>query len=411
MSGPEDFKIPLGPQHPALKEPESFSIALKGEKILGVDIRLGYNHRGIEKACESKSYLQAVYLIERICGICSHTHSTCFVQGVEELAGLQVPKRATYIRMIIGELERVHSHLLWLGVAGHEIGFDTLLMYSWRDREVVMDILAMVTGNRVNYGINAIGGVRRDISQEQIKDILAALKTLRERTLYYIEIASKETTIIERLSGVGILLPADAIKLNAVGPTARASGVDIDIRRDDPYAAYSEVEFKVITDNHNDVYGRTVVRMKELLESYNIIEQALAKLPEGPIAVRAPRKVPAGEVLSRYEAPRGEDLHYIKANGTEFPERVKVRAPTLANVQAVKKMLEDRYLADLPIVVAAIDPCFSCTDRLIEVKDLDQGETKILDWQKLQQLSIKYNQQRGLDFTAAGKRLQRLMEK
>ena len=167
MHDSHKFKIPMGPQHPALKEPESFSIALKGEKILGVEIRLGYNHRGIEKACEERSYIQDIYLIERVCGICSHSHSTCFIQAVEEIACLQIPERAKYIRTLIGELERIHSHLLWLGVAGHEIGFDTLLMYTWRDREVVMDLLAELTGNRVNYAINTIGGVRRDVSEQQ----------------------------------------------------------------------------------------------------------------------------------------------------------------------------------------------------------------------------------------------------
>ena len=220
MAEEKEFRIPIGPQHPALKEPVSFSLALRGEKIMGVDVRLGYNHRGIEKACEERTYVQDVYLIERICGICSHTHSTCFVQAVEEIAGLEVPKRALYIRTLIGELERIHSHLLWLGVAGHEIGFDTLLMFTWRDREVVMDLLAMLTGNRVNYGINTIGGVRRDIRAEDIKEIFKAMDILEERTKYYIEVATQETTVVQRLMGVGVLSKEDALKLGAVGPTA-----------------------------------------------------------------------------------------------------------------------------------------------------------------------------------------------
>ncbi len=162
----EKIVIPIGPQHPALKEPESFRVILEGEKIVGVSLRMGYNHRGIEKACEERTYIQDLYLIERVCGICSHSHSTCFIQAVEEIAGVEVPKRALYLRTLVGELERIHSHLLWLGVAGHEIGFDTLFMYSWRDREIVMDILADLTGNRVNYGINTYGGVKRDVSKE-----------------------------------------------------------------------------------------------------------------------------------------------------------------------------------------------------------------------------------------------------
>jgi NADH-quinone oxidoreductase subunit D len=394
----DEIRIPIGPQHPALKEPESFSVALRGERIMGVDIKLGYNHRGIEKACEQRSYVQDVYLIERICGICSHTHSTCFVQAVEELAGLVVPKRGLYLRTLIGELERIHSHLLWLGVAGHEIGFDTLLMYTWRDRESVMDTLADLTGNRVNYGMNTIGGVRRDITPEQVATTLKVMDKLEEQTKYYIQLGTEETTLIQRLSGVGVLSHDDAVKLGAVGPTARASMVPHDVRHDDPYAAYADLTFKVVTDNHNDVYGRTLVRLGELMESYSMIRQLLKNLPDGPIAVRAPRKVPAGEALSRYEAPRGEDIHYVKSNGSENPERVKVRAPTLANIQAVSKMLEDRYLADLPIVVAAIDPCFSCTDRSIAVDD--QASVKgTMNWEALRQYGIDWYKQQGVDFT------------
>jgi NADH-quinone oxidoreductase subunit D len=406
----EEFRIPIGPQHPALKEPESFSVALRGEKILGVDIRLGYNHRGIEKACEERTYIQDMYLLERVCGICSHSHSTCFIQAVEEIAGLAVPRRALYIRTLVAELERIHSHLLWLGVAGHEIGFDTLLMYTWRDREIVMDILAELTGNRVNYGINTIGGVRRDISSIQIQETLKAMDLLEERTKYYIELGLEETTIIKRLSGVGVLSYEDSLHFDAVGPTARASGVKRDVRKDDPYASYGEISFDVITDTGADVYARTIVRLKELMESYKIVRQCLKNLPDGPITVRAPRKIPAGEALSRYEAPRGEDVHYVKSNGTDKPERVKVRAPTLANVQAVKHMLKDRFLADMPIVIAAIDPCFSCTDRLVSLKD-DDKKADVMIWQALHDYSIKWHSQRGVDFGKLNKKLQERLSK
>jgi len=411
MHDTRDYKIPFGPQHPALKEPEGFSLALKGEKIMGVGIRLGYNHRGIEKACESKTYIQSMYLIERVCGICSHSHATCFIQAVEEIAGLAVPKRALYIRTLIGELERVHSHLLWLGVAGHEIGLDTLLMYSWRDRELVMDMLAKLSGNRVNYGMNTIGGVRRDISLEDAKEVLKDMDALEDRTKYYIDIATKETTILKRLSGVGKLSHEDALRLGAVGPTGRASGVDRDVRRDDPYGAYGELNFKVITSNENDVYGRTVVRVLELLESYNLIRQAIKNLPEGPLSVKAPRKIPVGEALGRYEAPRGEDVHYVKSNGSEKPERVKVRAPTLANVQAVKQMLKDRYLADMPIVIAAIDPCFSCTDRVIWTEDVDTKKKDMMDWHTLHHYSIDWHRRHGIDFKKLNQKLAQKLER
>jgi NADH-quinone oxidoreductase subunit D len=395
--------IPIGPQHPALKEPESFMIDLRGEKIDAVRIRLGYNHRGIEKGCEQRSYTQDLYLVERICGICSFSHSTAFVHAVEEIAALEVPPRAKYIRTIIAELERIHSHLLWLGVAGHEIGFDTLLMYTWRDREQVMILLTQLTGNRVNYAMNTVGGVRRDISPEQLTEILKVVDSLEERTKYYIDLALREETLIQRLSGVGKLSKEDALRLGAVGPTARASGVDRDTRRDDPYGAYGDVQFKVITDSHCDVYGRTVVRLLELMETYSILRQLVRQIPPGPVVVKPPRRIPEGEAVSRYEAPRGEDMHYVRGNGTEKPERVKVRAPTLANLSAVGKMLEDGYLADLPIVVAAIDPCFSCTDRMIGVNGLAAGDPagghRTMGWDEVSRYGIEWHKARGLDLS------------
>ena len=403
MKKSENVQIPVGPQHPALKEPASFQLTLEGERILASGVRLGYNHRGIEKACEERTYIQCLYLIERICGICSHSHSTAFVQAVEEVAGLAVPPRGLYIRTLVAELERVHSHLLWLGVAGHEIGFDTLLMYTWRDREVVMDLLALLTGNRVNYGINTFGGVRRDIDDEQKQQILKGLGVLEERTKYYITVATDEVTLIQRLSGVGKLTYDDAVRLGAVGPTARASGVARDVRKDDPYAVYDKLSFNVITATNCDIYGRTLVRVGELMESYKMIRQLLAELPDGPIAAKAPRKVPAGEALSRYEAPRGEDIHYVRANGTEKPERVKVRAPTLANVQVVSHMLKDGYLADLPIVIAAIDPCFSCTDRLIAVAK-PGSVADVLTWQQAREHGIEFYRRQGIDFTELNKK-------
>ena len=398
-------KIPIGPQHPALKEPACFTVSLRGEQLAGLDLRLGYNHRGVEKAAEGKTYTQNIYLLERICGICSHSHASCFIQCVEQVAGLEVPPRGRYLRTLIGELERVHSHLLWLGVAAHEIGFDTLLMYSWRDREVVMDILAMLTGNRVNYAANVIGGAKRDVTDDQKKDILKAVGILEDRTKYYIEVATEETTLIARLSNVGRISLDDVKRLGTVGPTARASGLDFDVRRDDPYAAYNEVPFKVITDTHCDVYGRALVRVGELMESYKIIRYVIANLPDGPIAVKAPKKIPVGEAVSRYEAPRGEDVHYVRGNGTDKPERVRVRAPTMVNLLAVPKMLEGDNLADVPITVAAIDPCFSCTDRAVRVSGCDGGDAKIMTWEETRRFGIEWYRKNGVDFTDLNKRL------
>jgi membrane-bound hydrogenase subunit alpha len=391
--------IPVGPQHPALKEPESFLLSLDGERIIGAALNFGYNHRGIEKACEGRTYIQDIYLIERICGICSHSHSTAFIQAVEEIAGVEIPRRAAYIRTIVGELERIHSHMLWLGVAGHELGFDTLFMYSWRDRELVLDLLAEMTGNRVNYGVNTYGGVRCDISPERAAGIRKVMDTLEERVKYYIEIAIGEKTLEMRMAGVGKLSHEDALRFGAAGPVARAANVDRDVRRDDPYAAYGEIPFNVITDGHADVYGRTVVRVKELIESIKIIRTALDNLPDGPVEAKFPRRVPTGEAFSRYEAPRGEDVHFVRANGTDKPERVKVRAPTMANAASIAHMLQGGYLADVPIVIAAIDPCFSCTDRAVVLRDENSGCDSRLSWNSLRDYSIRWYKERGIDFS------------
>lgn len=390
--------IPLGPQHPALKEPVNFSLVLEGEQIQGSTVNLGYNHRGVEKAAEQRTYIQDIYLIERVCGICSHSHTTCYVTCVEEIAKAEIPERAKAIRVLVAELERVHSHLLWLGIAGYEIGFETLFMYTWRDREQVLDLLEIVSGNRVHYAINTIGGVRRDISAEQKAEILRRLAIMEERTAYYIKLATEDASIIARSQNVGVLPLDVATERGAVGPTARASGLACDVRKNEPYLIYDKLDFKQITHNTNDVFGRVVVRALELVESYKLIRQVINYLPEGPIAVKIPWKIGPGEAVNRYEAPRGEDIHYVKANGTEKPERVKVRAPTMANYQSVPYMLNGGYLADVPLVIAAIDPCMSCTDRAL-VCDQKTGKVQTYGWEDLRKLGIEFYRRKGVDFT------------
>ena len=381
------FQIPIGPQHPALKEPISLRMTVEGEVIKGVDIRLGYNHRGMEKLAEEKSWIQNIYLTERICGICSHSHSTCYVQGVEKLMEIEPPPRGIYLRYLVSALERVHSHLLWLGVAGHEAGFDSFFMYTWRDREVVMDLLEMISGNRVHYAINTLGGVRRDIDEAQRQKILDGVAVLRTRSEYYLKIGANEPSFVGRLAGVGPLTKQEAMDTCAVGPVARASGIDRDVRKDDPHAFYDEAPFDVCTADSCDVLGRAVVRIMELLESYKIIEFILKNLPAGPVAVRAPRRAKTGEVVSRYEAPRGENIHYITSNGGDKPERLKVRAPTLANYPATVVMLRQGFIADIPLIFAAIDPCICCAERTVELVNARSGEESIVRFSDLRRLA------------------------
>jgi NADH-quinone oxidoreductase subunit D len=313
---------------------------------------------------------------------------------------LEVPRRGLYLRTLVCELERLHSHLLWLGVAAHEVGFDSLFMLVWRDRELVMDLLEEGTGNRVNYAINTVGGVRRDITEEQRKKILDMLPVLKKRIDYYAMIGTNEPSFTGRIKGVGMLPAKRAAEMCAVGPFARASGVDTDVRRDDPYAAYKELQFKVITDNSCDIYGRVIVRVFELVESSKMIEQLLQNLPEGEIAAaKVPRKAPAGAAVSRYEAPRGEDVHFVRGNGTEKPERVRVRAPTMANLEAATESVIGAYVADIPIAIASIDPCFSCTDRMAIVLRDPKNGTQVKTWEELRRYGIDwYGKNKGIRF-------------
>jgi Ni,Fe-hydrogenase III large subunit/Ni,Fe-hydrogenase III component G len=361
--GENVVKIIVGPQHPALIEPEKFSLEVDGETVKKVIPRLGYVHRGIEKATEKRTYLQDIYLVERICGICNACHATCFCQTLEELLGLTIPSRANYLRVIILELNRIHSHMLLLGHTGMEIGYETLFHYMWRDREPIMDIVEMLTGNRVLASFVTIGGVRRDLEEKTTPKIKAELANLRDRLPFYRNLFENDPTIKSRTKNVGVLSKNDALKLGVVGPVARGSGVKMDVRKDEPYAAYGEIPFKMITYDEGDSWSRLMVRLDEINESINIIEYALEHLPTGPYRVRAPRIIPEGEALERVEAPRGELFYYVKSNGTAYPERVKVRTPTFANIPSFIRIAEGGNIADVPAIFASLDPCFSCTDR------------------------------------------------
>lgn len=390
MSG-SVIRIVIGPQHPALKEPERFILEVEGEYVVRVTPRIGYVHRGIEKAMENRTYLQNLYLAERVCGICSHAHTTCYVQAVESLMNVEAPPRARYIRMIIAELERIHSHLLWLGIVAHEIGFDTFFMYAWRDREVVMDLLEEVSGNRVNYAINTIGGVRRDLNGEGVSKIRRGLEIIEERVRKYIVMIQKERTVLKRTLGIGYLSEVDAVKYNAVGPMARASGVKRDVRRDDPYAAYDELSFNIVTRSEGDCFSRIMVRAEEVLESIYIVREALSKLPSGDIRVKVRLAIPPAEAVSRVEAPRGELIHYARSNGSDKPERYKIRAPTLANLAALCKTLTGVYIADVPVILAGVDPCFSCMDRM-QVIDREKNEKRSWSLEDLRRYAREWYQ-------------------
>jgi NADH-quinone oxidoreductase subunit D len=387
------FDIPIGPQHPALPEPLLLKLEVEGETVVGVDFDVSYMHRGIEKLLETKTYFQGLPLVERICGICNAAHGLCYTLNVEKLYDKEIPPRAQYLRVIVEELSRIHSHLLWLGVAAFEIGFNTMFMYTWRDREHVMDMLEAITGNRVTTEYSQIGGVRRDITPELAEKLLKTMDVVEERTKYYIKVALTEPTIAKRTQGVGYLSPEDAKATCSVGPVIRASGIKFDVRADDPYAAHDEVPFNVITYDSCDVFGRVVVRAQELLECVNMIRYALKNLPSGPFRIKLPMKPNAGEALTRVEAPRGELLHYTLCEGTPKPYRYKVRTPTLANLGALRVMLtsKGRYvvnIGDVPIIYGSIDPCICCTAR-VQFIDVKKGKTWTWTLDEIRSMSKK----------------------
>jgi NADH-quinone oxidoreductase subunit D len=307
---------------------------------------------------------------------------------VEKLAGVSAPPRAQAIRSLIAELERIHSHLLWLGVAAHEAGFDTLFMYSWRDRETVMDVLEELSGNRVNYSANVLGGVKFDINDAQRDSIRRGLDFLEERGHYYLDVVTSDTVFLQRTRGIGVATLDQAERLGLVGPTARASGVQRDIRLDAPYEAYPDFPAKLVLDSAGDLEARFVVRIKELFESCRIIRQILDQLPAGDLQARIPRRIKEGETISRVEAPRGELFYFIKSNGTDTPERIKVRTPTMCNMASVAVLAIGHQLADMPMILAGIDPCFSCNDRAVTIRQSNDNDS--WTWERLRKYGIEH---------------------
>ena len=395
------FEIPIGPVHPALKEQIRFTFQVEGERIVGVDIKPGFAHRGIEFMGMHRNLVQVLYLAERICGICSISHPIALIQAVENAAGIEVPPRAQYIRVIVAELERIHSHLLWAGVAAHELGFDTLLHLTWKVREKVLDILEELTGNRVNYAIPIYGGVRRDIAAEQYPRVQDMIRYYRGLFEELCDRFLNDASVEARTRDVGVLEPEEAEELCAVGPTARASGLRKDVRQDWPYLVYGDLGVKAITpedyglETRGDVYDRIVVRLLEVGQSLSIIERCLEEMPEGEItsipkipALLAQLKKAEGEGIGRHEAPRGEVIHYVRLEaGVEAPVVWKVKAPTYSNLLSWYPMFEDQEIADIPIVAASIDPCICCMDRVHIVRGRSEqvmwkDELLKLSWKK-----------------------------
>ena len=382
-----EFHLPFGPQHPALAEPIHLKLKVDGETVKDIEFSVGYNHRGIERGLEEHTWIKSIYLSERICGICSNAHQSCFCQGIEKLLGIEIPDRAKYIRTIISELERIQSHMLWLALSGYEIGLDTIFHYVWRDREIVNEILERVSGNRIVNSMNTIGGVRRDFHLKEIKRAEEDLDKLEQRIEYYLNVFNKDVLIKKRLKNIGFLHKFKAKELNVVGPMARGSGINYDVRNNEMESfVYKELKFKPVIEEKGDVFSRSIVRIKEILESIRLVQEALIELPEGEIKVKVPRILPKKESISRVEAPRGELFYYIKSNG-EKPYRVKIRTPTYANIISLPYMMKNQQVADIPIILVSLDPCIACCDRMTIV-DLKTNKEKILTREEIRKMRI-----------------------
>ena len=361
--------IPIGPWHPLQEEPEFFTLTVDGETVVDMDVSIGYNHRGIEKLSEMKSFDQATFVIERICGICSTSHPFAYTRAVEDVIPVEVPDRAKYIRTIIAETERIHSHLLWLGLAGHFLGYNTVYHWVWKLREEILDVLEMLTGNRQNYAMFKPGGVRRDVNTDNVPLILKKIDGIIPTVNRLKKAILDDPVLHARLKGIGILTKEEAIDYSALGPTARASGVAKDVRKDAPYGAYDKVDWDMIVTENGDVWDKAVIRILETYESIKIVKTCIAELPGGEIDLNI-KDIPPGEGIGAHEAPRGETFHYVRSDGTNRPARHKVRAPTFMNLPTYKATVIGETISDASIILAAIDPCYCCTERMA-VRDME----------------------------------------
>ncbi|MGZ4917247.1 MAG: hydrogenase large subunit [Halobacteriota archaeon] len=363
--------LPIGPYHPATLDSNLFRIEVDGERVKGIDIKIGYNHRGIVKLFEGRDYHKGIFLAERVCGICNCAHTTTYCTAVEELANVEIPPRARYIRMLMVELERIQNHFLWLGLFCNSVGFTTGFMLSWRARETVQDAMELVSGQRITHAMNTIGGVRKDVPSETASKILTLLHDVRQKAHHLEGILLENQIIRDRTVGIGMLDPQAARTLGALGPTIRGSGCRIDVRLNDSYLAYNDVNWHIVTNDGCDAYARMVVRIEEMFVSLNVCEQALTHLSEmtGELAAKGfTIERPLG--TAHVEAPRGEVLYLVAADNytQNMPQAVRIRTPTYHNLPLLDTLLVGSEVGDVPVILSSIDPCLACTDRLTEVK-------------------------------------------
>ncbi|MEA2092352.1 MAG: nickel-dependent hydrogenase large subunit [Campylobacterota bacterium] len=361
--GKKTINIPLGSQHISLLEPVRFRFECENEKIIGVDSDVGFVHRGIEKACTTKFKFDAVgYVVARVCGLCAITHSLSYTASIEKLLDGDITQKAKYLRILLLELDRIHSHMLCLSHTCENAGFEAMFMRIMGDREDIMEIQELLTGNRVQFDFISIGGVNRDLSLEVAKKIRTKLEIVKQKVLGYMDEFTNNWSLSLKFKGIGALSLDDAYRFNAIGPLARASGMRVDVRNEIDYLPFSEVGFLIQTHRGGDINARNLVRLNEILNSIEICENILQGLPEGEIFTKLKGK-PNGEAVVRFEAPRGELMYYVKGSGKPILERVRIKTPTFASIPAFSHIFVGENYADAPAILASFDPCLSCTAK------------------------------------------------
>ncbi len=380
----------MGPQHPSTHGVLRLLLEIDGENVLRIVPDIGYLHTGIEKTCEAKFYQQVVVLTDRIDYLCPLTNNLCYVLAVEKLLGLEIPPRGQWIRVLLNELTRINSHLVWLGTHALDIGAMSVFLYCFREREDILRIFELVSGQRMMTSYFRVGGLALEPPLDFFDRVRRFADVFPSRVDEYEDLLTGNRIWIGRTKGVAHISAEDAIALGVTGPALRASGVDIDLRRDMPYSSYDKFQFKVPISQDGDVFARYILRVQEMRESIGMVKQALDGMPDGPVKAAAPRvvlpdrekmktqmealiyhfkivtegfAVPAGEVYQAIESPRGEMGYYVVSDGTAKPYRVHMRSPSYANLQALPKMCEGKLIADVVAAIGSIDIVLGEIDR------------------------------------------------
>ncbi|AFJ48514.1 NADH-quinone oxidoreductase subunit C [Shimwellia blattae] len=381
--------VPIGPMHITSDEPGHFRLFVDGERIVDADYRLFYVHRGMEKLAETRmGYNEVTFLSDRVCGICGFAHSVAYTTSVENALGIYVPPRAHAIRSILLEVERLHSHLLNIGLSSHFVGFDTGFMHFFRVREKSMTLAELLTGSRKTYGLNLIGGIRRDIQKEQRVKGIQLIREMRKEVTELVDMLLNTPNMEQRTQGVGLLDRNIARDYSPVGPLIRGSGFARDLRFDHSFANYGNLPKTLFTMDGCDVFSRVMVRVQETLDSMNMVEYGLEHLPEGSLLTEGFTYVPHKFALGYVEAPRGEDVHWSMLGDNQKLFRWRCRAATYANWPVLRYMLRGNTISDAPLIIGSLDPCYSCTDRVTLV-DINKRKSTTVPYKEIERYGIE----------------------